>query len=94
MQYFIGVVHHDEGSAYGVYFPDIPGCFSAADSQDRIVPNAAEALGLHFDALEIPLARDISIIRRLPDVQAELEQGATLIAVPYDHLAHHAEEGL
>ena len=24
-------VHKDEGSAYGLTFPDFPGCFSAAD---------------------------------------------------------------
>jgi hypothetical protein len=31
MKYFYAVVHKDEGSAFGVHFPDLPGCFSAAD---------------------------------------------------------------
>ena len=49
MQYFYAVVHKDEGSAFGVTFPDLPGCFSAADRIDEVLPNACEALELWFE---------------------------------------------
>ncbi len=44
MKYFYAVVNKDEGSAYGVHFPDLPGCFSAADDPNDVVPNAIEAM--------------------------------------------------
>ena len=44
----VAVIDKDADSAYGVRFPDLPGCFSAADTFDEIVPNAIEALALFF----------------------------------------------
>jgi predicted RNase H-like HicB family nuclease len=26
---FTGIIDHNEGSAYGITFPDVPGCFAA-----------------------------------------------------------------
>lgn len=80
MNYFYAVVHKDEASAYGVTFPDIPGCFSAADTMEEIVPNACEALDLWFeDQAEIEPS-SVEAIRS--EVAADLEAGAFLIAVP------------
>lgn len=49
-------VHKDEGSAYGVAFPDFPGCFSAADNARDIPRLAQEAVEAHFfgDSESIP----------------------------------------
>lgn len=49
-------VHKDEGSAYGLTFPDFPGCFSAADELAGLPRMAQEAVELHFDgeAFDIP----------------------------------------
>lgn len=49
-------VHKDEGSAYGLTFPDFPGCFSAADELADLSRMAQEAVELHFDgeAFDIP----------------------------------------
>ena len=44
MKPYIVIVHKDEHSAYGMSFPDAPGCFSAADEIDDIFAMAAEAL--------------------------------------------------
>ncbi|MDI6026348.1 type II toxin-antitoxin system HicB family antitoxin [Corticibacterium sp. UT-5YL-CI-8] len=33
--HYIALTHKDPDSAYGVSFPDIPGCFSAGDSVDE-----------------------------------------------------------
>jgi len=49
MKYFYALVHKDDDSAFGVTFPDLPGCFSAADRIEDVVPNACEALDLWFD---------------------------------------------
>ena len=38
------VVHKDQGSAWGVHFPDLPGCFSATDELDEVQANASEAV--------------------------------------------------
>ena len=81
MKYFYAVVHKDADSAFGVEFPDLPGCFSAADDLENILPNACEALELWFDdaAAVTPL--------RLDQVQAlvtkELAAGAFIVAVPW-----------
>ncbi|WP_211248647.1 type II toxin-antitoxin system HicB family antitoxin, partial [Paenirhodobacter enshiensis] len=32
MRYYIAIVNHDEGHAYGLTFPDLPGAFAAADT--------------------------------------------------------------
>ena len=44
MRHYFAVVHKEKDSAYGVYFPDVPGCFSAADSMDDLQQNAAKVL--------------------------------------------------
>ena len=49
-------VHKDEGSAYGLTFPDFPGCFSAADELADLPSMAREAVEVYFDGedMEIP----------------------------------------
>lgn len=81
MKYFHALVHKDADSAFGVTFPDLPGCFSAADDVQDILPNAVEALDLWFedqpavDPLPIDQVRDM--------VADDLAEGAFLIAVPF-----------
>lgn len=86
MRYYIGVVHQDENSDYGIHFPDVPGCFSAADTLDALVPNAIEALALHLEGERMPQAHSLEAVRGLRDVQADLKNGAFLLAVPFVHL--------
>ena len=45
---YIALVHKDEGTSYGVSFPDLPGCISAGDTFEEAVANAAEALAAHL----------------------------------------------
>lgn len=49
-------VHKDPESAYGVTFPDFPGCFSAADDIEELPRLAQEAVKVHFEGedVEIP----------------------------------------
>jgi len=83
MRYYIGLVHKDEGSSFGVSFPDVPGVFSAAEDMAELIPNAAEALGLSADDGPLPVARSVEEVRRDPEVRAELARGAFLVAVPF-----------
>jgi len=83
MRYYTAVVHQDEGSAYGLSFPDLPGCFAAADTWDDIPVKAAEAFDLYFEDCAEPDPRPLSVLRRDPEVAAQLVEGATLIVVPY-----------
>ena len=67
-------------SAYGVHFPDLPGCFSAADDLNDVVPNAVEAMELWLEDQSEPAASDIARIREL--AAEDLAEGAFLVAVP------------
>ena len=79
--HYIAVIAKDAGSAYGIRFPDVPGCFSAADTFDEIIPNAIEALSLFFeDRGGIP-ARGIEAIRE--EVAEDLTAGSVLMTIPY-----------
>jgi predicted RNase H-like HicB family nuclease len=82
MTYFYAVVHKQEDSAFGVHFPDLPGCFSAADDVEQLVPNACEALELWFeDADENIAPSSLEDVRNV--AAADLAEGAFLVAVPY-----------
>lgn len=81
MKIFIALVHKDEGGAWGVSFPDLPGCFSAADTLADVLPQAGEALELWFEDEPLVEARSMEAIRA--EVAEDLAQGAFLMAVPY-----------
>lgn len=83
MRTYIGVVHQDGESAYGIHFPDVPGCFSATDTLSDLLPNAAEALALHLEDKAPPDARPLEQVRADPEVAADLAAGAMLVAVPW-----------
>ena len=80
MQYFYAIVHKDSESAFGVTFPDLPGCFSAADAIDDVLPNACEALELWFEDADATQPRRLDEIRDMAAV--DLAEGAFIVAVP------------
>ncbi|MFA7505274.1 MAG: type II toxin-antitoxin system HicB family antitoxin [Burkholderiaceae bacterium] len=73
-------MHQDEGSAYGVSFPDLPGCHSAADRVEDVLPNACEALDLWFEDQDEVEPRGLDEVKAA--AAEELAAGGTLIAVP------------
>jgi len=82
MASYIGLVHKDKDSAYGVSFPDCPGCVSAGDTFNEAMVNAAMALKLWAEA-------ELSAGRALPEAQPAdrfvldaMKTQATMIAVP------------
>src|SRR5437764_10083118 len=47
MRQYIGLIHKDPDSDYGVSFPDFPGCVTAGTTLDDARTMAQEALALH-----------------------------------------------
>ncbi len=83
MNYFTAIVHQEGNSAYGLSFPDLPGCFAAADSWDDISAAATEALDLWFEDQPNIAPASLDAIRQRPDVAEALAAGAVLMPVPY-----------
>jgi predicted RNase H-like HicB family nuclease len=66
------VIHKDSDSDYGVTVPDLPGCFSAGDTIDDAIAQAAEAIECHIEGLvldgnAIPTPRNIECHQKNPD---------------------------
>lgn len=82
MRYYHAIVHKDGDSAFGVHFPDLPGCFSAADRIEDVIPNAIEALSLWFEDGEADIdPRSVEAIRAA--AEDDLAEGAFLVMVPW-----------
>ena len=65
--HYVAVIDKDPDSAWGARFPEVPGCFSASDTFEEIVPNAIEALSLFFEDSEpMPRAASKPCASRLP----------------------------
>lgn len=87
MKPYIAIVHKDAESAYGVTFPDAPGCFAASDDIDDVFAAAAEALelwaaDLRDNGLAIPPARDFSIIKADPEWRESFADAVFVMAAP------------
>ena len=81
MEHYFAIVHKEKDSAFGVEFPDLPGCFSAADDLDNVVLNAREALALWFEDEEAKAPSSLEEITR--QAAEALKGGAFVIAVPH-----------
>jgi len=51
MRHYIALIHKDEGSDYGVSFPDLPGVITAGSTLDEARAMAAEALAFHLEGV-------------------------------------------
>ena len=86
-KYYLGIVEKDADSAWGMWFPDMPGCFPAADDFDDLPRVAAEVLRQHVEALEsngwaVPVPRLFAEAMNDRDVRKALKGGATTMLVP------------
>jgi predicted RNase H-like HicB family nuclease len=86
-KYYLGIVEKDADSAWGMWFPDMPGCFPAADELDDLPRVAGEVLRLHVEALEsngraVPMSHAIAEVMADRDVRKALRAGATTMLVP------------
>lgn len=83
MKYYFAVIHKDDDSAYGVTFPDVPGCFSAGDSHDEAIENAKEALRLYAEQVgkNMPEPSSFQTLIANKDIRREAKN-APLVGVP------------
>lgn len=89
MSQYVAIVE-DAGpdKAVGVWFPDLPGCFSAGDTLDEAISNASAAVALYAEALEeqggtLPSPRSLSSLKGDPAFRADLQGNmVALIAMP------------
>ena len=84
----VAIIEKEPDSTFGVWFPDVEGCFSAGDTLDEAVANAAAALRQHKEALEsagrpVSTARNVDDVLRDKDVRAAVKNGAVLFAVNF-----------
>ena len=86
MHRYIALIDGEAG-AYGVSFPDLPGCVAMAPTIDEAILRAADARR-EFDAdvaaagASIPPPTAAERLREEPEVTAALREGATLVSVP------------
>ena len=96
MPHYIAIVE-DAGldKAIGVWFPDLPGCFSAGDDMDEALQNAPQAISLYAESLareqkSLPQPRKLAAIRSDPALAEDLRDHlVALVAMP--HSADAAE---
>ncbi len=82
MKSYFALVEKDPDSAFGIRFPDIPGCFSAADTSEQIIPNAVEALQLWAEDMPVPAPLGHEAIVAMDDVRRALAEGGYLVSGP------------
>lgn len=75
-----------KAGAYGVVFPDLPGCTAMGRTMDEAIANAAEALRDWVEVTQesggkVPRPRPLEALRRDPEVKEALAAGAGLAAV-------------
>ena len=73
MKFLIAIEPGNDTTAWGVVVPDLPGCFSAADSLDEAFPMAAEAIDMFVETLiedhgGIPAPKSLEAHRADPDL--------------------------
>jgi non-homologous end joining protein Ku/predicted RNase H-like HicB family nuclease len=78
---------HQEGAAFGVSFPDFPGCTTVGNDLETAVAQAAEVLAFHAEGLAedgaLPRPRSLTELNSDPDF-LEDRKDALLILVPYE----------
>jgi predicted RNase H-like HicB family nuclease len=96
MTHYVAIIE-DAGPdhAIGVWFPDLPGCFSAGDTLDEALSNAPEAVALWLEALDgrdIPRARTPSELKADSDVAADMATYAIALIPAPDRALRPAAE--
>jgi len=86
MAHYIGIIDGSAG-AYGVVFPDLPGCTSMGATIDEAFRNGVEAVRLWVedargDGDSVPEPRDMDALRADEDVKSALAEGGSFVSVP------------
>lgn len=87
--YYVGCVEVERPDNYGIWFPDILGCISAADSFPEIMAMGEEALNGHVGVMRrdgdpIPKPRSVEEIKADPQF-SDWVKGMFFVQIPlYD----------
>ncbi|MGA2310963.1 MAG: type II toxin-antitoxin system HicB family antitoxin [Xanthobacteraceae bacterium] len=97
MTHYVAIVE-DAGAdkAIGIWFPDLPGCFSAGDDIDDALRNAHEALALYAEAeaqegRALPEPRSLSVLKADPAVLSDIRDHMVALVALQSRAAHAAE---
>jgi predicted RNase H-like HicB family nuclease len=83
MNRYTGILCKDDGSSYGIHFPDLPGCAAAGETEDEVLANAAVALRLWTEGMAVlPAASTFDTLRKRPDVMQDLAEGGCAVLIP------------
>lgn len=82
----VALIHKDEGTDYGVSFPDFPGCISGGATLDEALARSTEALNAHI-AVMLEDGDPVKVPRTLDDLMSDQEyavdfDGAVIATVP------------
>jgi predicted RNase H-like HicB family nuclease len=82
MPHYVAIVEEaGPEKAVGIWFPDLPGCFSAGDDVDEALRNANEAIELYAEELakdgrSLPPPRTVSELRHDAGVRSGITHSA------------------
>lgn len=87
MKTYLAYVYQDPDSAFGVAFPDLPGCYGAGDTYDEALANAKlslreYALAIAEDGGEMPPARTHGELAADATEGIEIHKAAFVAEVP------------
>jgi predicted RNase H-like HicB family nuclease len=87
MKGYIALVHKDEGTSYGVSFPDVPGCIASGETFEEAVALAGEALASHFDLMRadgdpLPVPRSYDELKHDPEFIADADGAIVTMVTP------------
>ncbi|MDD1521063.1 type II toxin-antitoxin system HicB family antitoxin [Bradyrhizobium sp. DASA03005] len=89
MARYVAIIENaDPDEAVGVWFPDLPGCFSGGDDVDEALENAPEALAFYAqeliaDGRQLPPPRTLDELKADPEFAEDLgKHTAVLIEWP------------
>lgn len=87
MNTYLAYVYRDPTSAFGVSFPDLPGCYGAGDSYDEAIANAKISLREYAEAMaddgnDMPKPRTHGDLAASTTEKIEMSKAAFIIEVP------------
>ena len=95
MTRYIGILEREPGTLWGVWFPDLPGCITAAETADLAVDRAHEVVALWLedasqDGETPPVPRSLEELWADPEVSEAFKAGHAALVIPAPALRNAA----
>lgn len=96
MTHYVAIVEEEADTAIGIWFPDLPGCFSAGDTLEEAMINARVALVSWADVLSddkraMPRPRTLTELRADAEIASDLDQYMVAL-IPFEPAFRAAAE--